>query len=150
MFSAVSMISSSLPISDPLRAIIFLPINLHLLAKNLGLTEFSYDFLILSELESVILFTSSTIFSKSTDNPSTFIPKEDTEISHKFTEIFSEKYNVYLGYDVQSVSKSDSNTLHIVAKNKFSGHILELNSEQLLVAVGRVPNSDSLDIKKQV
>ena len=76
------------------------------------------------------------------------IPKEDTEISHRFTEIFSKKYNVYLGYDVQSVSKSDSNTLHIVAKNKFSGKILELNSEQLLVAVGRVPNSDSLDIKK--
>ena len=49
---------------------------------------------------------------------------------------------------MQSVSKSDSNTLHIVAKNKFSGKILELNSEQLLVAVGRVPDSDSLDIKK--
>ncbi|MDQ3868443.1 MAG: hypothetical protein M3250_02660 [Thermoproteota archaeon] len=51
---------------------------------------------------------------------------------------------------MESVTKSDSNALHIVAKNKFSGHILELNSEQLLVAVGRVPNSDSLDIKKQV
>jgi mycothione reductase len=44
------------------------------------------------------------------------IPKEDTEISRRFTEIFSKKYNVYLGYDVESVSKSDSNTLHIVAK----------------------------------
>jgi mycothione reductase len=76
------------------------------------------------------------------------IPKEDKEISHKFTEIFSKKYNVYLGYDVESVSKGESNTLHIVAKNKSSGKILELNSEQLLVAVGRVPNSDSLDIKK--
>jgi mycothione reductase len=76
------------------------------------------------------------------------IPKEDTEISHRFTEIFYKKYNGHLGYDVQSVSKSDSNTLHIVAKNKFSGKILELNSEQLLVAVGRVPDSDSLDIKK--
>jgi mycothione reductase len=76
------------------------------------------------------------------------IPKEDKEISHKFTEIFSKKYNVYLGYDVESVSKGESNTFHIVAKNKSSGKILELNSEKLLVAVGRVPNSDSLDIKK--
>jgi mycothione reductase len=76
------------------------------------------------------------------------IPKEDKEISHKFTEVFSKKYNVYLGYDVELVSKDDSNTFHIVAKNKFSGKIIELNSEQLLVAVGRAPNSDSLDIIK--
>jgi mycothione reductase len=76
------------------------------------------------------------------------IPKEDKEISHKFTEIFSKKYNVYLGYDVKLVFKDDSNIFHIVAKNKFSGKKLELNSEQLLIAVGRVPNSDSLDIIK--
>jgi mycothione reductase len=76
------------------------------------------------------------------------IPKEDKEISHKFTEVFSKKYNVYLGYDVELVSKDGSNTFHIVAKNKFSGKMIELNSEQLLVAVGRAPNSDSLDIIK--
>jgi mycothione reductase len=76
------------------------------------------------------------------------IPKEDKEISHKFTEVFSKKYNVYLGYDVELVSKDDSNIFHIVTKNKFSGKKLELNSEQLLIAVGRVPNSDSLDIIK--
>jgi mycothione reductase len=76
------------------------------------------------------------------------IPKEDKEISHKFTEVFSKKYNVYLGYDVELVFKDDSNIFHIVAKNKFSGKKLELNSEQLLIAVGRVPNSDSLDIIK--
>jgi uncharacterized membrane protein (DUF2068 family) len=75
MFSAVIMISSSSAISDLLRAIIFLPINLHSLAKSLGLTEFSYDFLILSELESVIVFTRSMIFLKSKEKPSTFIPK---------------------------------------------------------------------------
>jgi len=76
------------------------------------------------------------------------IPKEDKEISHKFTEVFSKKYNVYLGYNVELVFKDDSNTFHIVAKNKFSGKMLELNSEQLFIAVGRVPNSDSLDIIK--
>jgi mycothione reductase len=45
------------------------------------------------------------------------LPKEDKEISHKFTEVFSKKYNVYLGYDVELVFKDDSNTFHIVAKN---------------------------------
>ena len=76
------------------------------------------------------------------------IPKEDKEISQKFTEVFSKKYNVYLGYNVELVFKDDSNIFHIVAKNKFSGKMLELNSEQLLIAVGRVPTSDSLDITK--
>jgi mycothione reductase len=76
------------------------------------------------------------------------IPKEDIEISHRFTEIFSKKYNVYLGYEAESVTKSNSNAFHIVAKNKFSGNMIELNSEQLLVAVGRVPNTASLDIEK--
>ena len=76
------------------------------------------------------------------------IPKEDKEISQKFTEVFSKKYNVYLGYDVELVFKDDSNIFHIVAKNKFSGKMLELNSEQLLIAVGREPTSDSLDIIK--
>ena len=76
------------------------------------------------------------------------IPKEDKEISQKFTEVFSKKYNVYLGYNVELVFKDDSNIFHIVAKNKFSGKMLELNSEQLLIAVGREPTSDSLDIIK--
>jgi mycothione reductase len=75
-------------------------------------------------------------------------PKEDTE-SHTSLPRFFQEVQCIFGIYVKSVTKSDCNALHIVAKNKFSGHILELNSEQLLVAVGRVPNSDSLDIKKQ-
>ena len=41
------------------------------------------------------------------------IPDEDEEISRKFTEIFSKKYNVYLGYETTYVSKEspkDKNT----------------------------------------
>ncbi len=34
------------------------------------------------------------------------IPKEDDEISHKFTKVFAKKYNVHLGYDVESVTKN--------------------------------------------
>lgn len=38
------------------------------------------------------------------------LPSEDEEISHKFTEVFSKKYNVYLGYNVESViTKTSSN-----------------------------------------
>jgi dihydrolipoamide dehydrogenase len=89
------------------------------------------------------------------------IPNEDKDISQKFTEVFSRKYNVYLGYTIESVTRkkekkkknsnnknSGSEIFHITAKNDTSGKNLELNSDQLLVAVGRIPNSYSLDIEK--
>jgi mycothione reductase len=83
------------------------------------------------------------------------IPKEDEEISKKFTEVFSKKYNVYLGYETESVSKSKRNSdndadsiFQIIAKNSDGRKSLELNSDQLLLAVGRIPNSDILDIEK--
>jgi dihydrolipoamide dehydrogenase len=81
------------------------------------------------------------------------IPNEDIEISQKFTEILSKKYNVYLGYNTESISKKTINdginsnlTFHLVAKNP-AGKSIELCSDQLLVAVGRVPNSDTLNLE---
>ena len=83
------------------------------------------------------------------------IPKEDEEISKKFTEVFSKKYNVYLGYETESVSKRKRNSdndadsiFQIIAKNSDGRKSLELDSDQLLLAVGRIPNSDILDIEK--
>jgi dihydrolipoamide dehydrogenase len=87
------------------------------------------------------------------------IPNEDEEISHKFTEIFSKKYNVYLGYNTESISKkkgeernddmyeNNNNVFHVEAKTP-QGEILELDSDQLLIASGRIPNSDTLDLEK--
>jgi mycothione reductase len=82
------------------------------------------------------------------------IPNEDIEISQKFTEIFSKKYNVYLGYNTESISKKTSNnginnnlTFHLVAKNS-AGKSIEICSDQLLLAVGRVPNSDTLGLEE--
>jgi mycothione reductase len=82
------------------------------------------------------------------------IPNEDIEISQKFTEIFSKKYNVYLGYNTESISKKTSNnginnnlTFHLVAKNS-AGKSIEICSDQLLIAVGRVPNSDTLGLEE--
>jgi mycothione reductase len=83
------------------------------------------------------------------------ISKEDEEISKKFTEVFSKKYNVYLGYETESVSKRKRNSdndadsiFQIIAKNSDGRKSLELDSDQLLLAVGRIPNSDILDIEK--
>jgi dihydrolipoamide dehydrogenase len=82
------------------------------------------------------------------------IPDEDEEVSQKFTEIFSKKYNVYLGHEAKSVTKdTDGNgrtRFHITAKknDNNSTEMLDIVSEQLLVAAGRIPNSDTLDLHK--
>jgi mycothione reductase len=34
-------------------------------------------------------------------------PREDEEVANKFTEIFSKKYNIYLGYNTDSASKDE-------------------------------------------
>jgi dihydrolipoamide dehydrogenase len=80
------------------------------------------------------------------------IPDEDEEISKKFTEIFSKKYNVYLGYKTTFVSKENNNNnnssiFHVIAKNA-SGKQIQLDSDEILIAAGRIPNSDRLDLKK--
>src|SRR5919202_930598 len=88
------------------------------------------------------------------------IPDEDEEISRKFTEILSKKYNVYLGYDTTFVSKespkakniasnnnNNSSKFHVIAKNS-SGKQIDLESDELLIAAERIPNSDRLDLEK--
>jgi dihydrolipoamide dehydrogenase len=92
------------------------------------------------------------------------IPEEDEEISKKFTEIFSKKYNVYLGYATTYVSKespkeknipgnndndnnNSSGKFRVIAKNS-SGEKIDLESDELLIAAGRIPNSDRLDLEK--
>jgi mycothione reductase len=86
----------------------------------------------------------------------TLIPNEDEEISQKFTEVFSKRHNVYLGYRTETITRmkrnnevnDSSDTFHITAKNDTIERKIELESDQLLVAVGRVPNSYSLDLQR--
>ena len=84
------------------------------------------------------------------------IHNEDEEISRKFTAVFAKKYNLYLGFETELVlsnnsSNNDSNSndkrFHIIAKNK-DGRKIELDSDQLLVSVGRIPNTDLLNLEK--
>ncbi|HKX82100.1 MAG TPA: dihydrolipoyl dehydrogenase [Nitrososphaera sp.] len=72
------------------------------------------------------------------------VPSEDDEVSSKFTEIISRKYRCYLGHATESVSKKGGK-FRVMAKNS-SGKLAEIESDQLLVAVGRTPNSDTLDL----
>jgi mycothione reductase len=73
------------------------------------------------------------------------LPHEDEEISEKFTENFSKKYNVYLDSTPNVVGKRNGNFVVSIRKSS-SNRNLEIESDQLLIAAGRVPNSDSLDL----
>jgi mycothione reductase len=75
------------------------------------------------------------------------IPYEDQEISKKFTEIFSRKYNVYLQCIPELVTKKNGKFV-ISAKRSGATKYLEIESDQLLLATGRVPNSDTLNLPK--
>ena len=75
------------------------------------------------------------------------IPNEDEEISKKFTEIFSAKYNVHLECSTELVTKKGDKFV-VLAKSSDSNKTLEIESDQLLIATGRVPNSDTLDLTR--
>ncbi len=84
----------------------------------------------------------------------TLIPNEDEEIAIKFTELFSKKYNVLTGFNAVKASKKDGKFVVVaedvsqkstIEKNKVKKEII---SDQLLVATGRIPNTDLLDVKK--
>lgn len=75
------------------------------------------------------------------------IPNEDREISEEFTRIFSRKYNVFLNSDAIEVKKS-YNKIITKIKNTNSNKTKNIASEKLLIAAGRIPNTDILDVKK--
>ena len=84
------------------------------------------------------------------------LPNEDIDVSMEFTKIFSKKYNVYLGYNTEMVSyiydythnQTKKKIFNVIIKDKF-GKSLEIESDQLLIATGRIPNVDLLNIEKE-
>ncbi len=71
---------------------------------------------------------------------------EDEEVAKRFTEVFARKHSVYTGYTPKSVAKRNDKFV-VTAKNK-QGKQVEIESDQLLIATGRVPNSDTLYLEK--
>jgi dihydrolipoamide dehydrogenase len=74
----------------------------------------------------------------------TVLPAEDEEIASKFSEVFKRKYKLYLGYEPESVNKKGQT--FVVRASNIAGENIELESDQLLVSVGRTPNSDTLNL----
>ncbi len=77
---------------------------------------------------------------------STLVYREDEEVAQKFTEIFRQKYNVLTGFEPVKVAKR-GNDFEVTVRGE-GGKTRTIVSDQLLVATGRRPNSDGLDVDK--
>ncbi len=69
---------------------------------------------------------------------------EDGDVAQRFTEVYQRKFNILLNADIVRVRKSGKNIAVDVQTNKKEKSIV---GDALLVATGRVPNSDLLNVK---
>lgn len=75
----------------------------------------------------------------------TLLPREDEEVADRFTDIAEERHDIYTGYRVTAVSESDG-TIAATAESA-DGDTIEVAGDELLVALGRRPNTDQIGIE---
>lgn len=75
------------------------------------------------------------------------LPEEEPEISELLTEEMSKRLEIFTNYEATEVKEGKDNKT-VIAKGRADGQIKEFSGEALLIAVGRVPNSDTLKPEK--
>jgi len=80
------------------------------------------------------------------DRNSRFLPKEDLAIGHEVQELFhDEQIQIMLGAQVRSVSGRSSEQISLTLE--VDGQSTSLVGSDLLVALGRQPNTEDLDLE---
>ena len=74
----------------------------------------------------------------------TLVPREDAEVAATFTEIAAGRHAVHTGHRVTAVEETADG--HAVHAETEAGEELTVAGEEVLVALGRRPNSDTLDL----
>jgi mycothione reductase len=74
----------------------------------------------------------------------TLLRHEDAEVAERFTEIARQKYDVRLNHETVHVGRNANGTIQL--KMLHPDGLAELTVDEVLVAVGRVPNSDLLTL----
>lgn len=74
------------------------------------------------------------------------VGREDRDISETFTQLASEKYDVNLGLKATEVEQEDGK-ITVYAEDK-EGNQESFSGDELLVAAGRVPNTDNLEVEE--
>lgn len=79
--------------------------------------------------------------------PFRLLPEEEPEISDLLKRELERRMAVYAGFEVIS-AKQDGAVKTVVARNRQDNSLKEFTAEALMIAVGRVPNSDLLKPEK--
>jgi len=75
----------------------------------------------------------------------TLVPREDPDVAEAFTDIARNRHEVYTGHRATAVeSNGDSVTVHAETEE---GETVAATGEELLVALGRRPNTDTLEVE---
>ncbi len=72
------------------------------------------------------------------------VPREDSDVAAAYTDIASERHEVYTGHRVTAV-EPDGDGVRVHAETE-SGDDLGVSADEVLVALGRTPNTDALDV----
>ncbi len=75
----------------------------------------------------------------------TLIPREDKDIAKTFTDIASDRHEIYTGHKVVYTSSNKDGV--VVNSEANNGETTEIHGDKLLVAVGRRPNTDKLNLE---
>lgn len=87
----------------------------------------------------------------------TLLPNADEEVARAFTDRYGERFAVHTGYAATSVRETDGEITVEALPYEYAdgedGHVVEggdplsVTADELLVAAGRVPNTDTLDLE---
>jgi len=75
--------------------------------------------------------------------PQRILPEEEPEISDLLKLELQKRMDIFTGFEAVEV-KQEGDTKTVVARNRADGSLREFTAEALMVAAGRVPNSDLL------
>jgi mycothione reductase len=77
----------------------------------------------------------------------TLLPREDDDVAAEFTEIAERRHDVYTGHRVTAVGdRGDTVVAHAETED---GDEVAVEAEEILVALGRRPNTDRLDLAEE-
>ncbi|ELY65201.1 dihydrolipoyl dehydrogenase [Natrinema versiforme] len=78
-----------------------------------------------------------------------FVPREDDDVSAAVTESLESYCDVYTGYEAAEVEAGDEEGVVVTAEpsDGDGGETVELTADELLLATGRRPNTDTLDLE---
>ena len=74
---------------------------------------------------------------------SRILPDEEPEISQLLAEEMAKRIEVFTNYEAVEVMERESTKI-VVARSRVSGQVKEFSGDAILIAAGRIPNSDVL------